>query len=122
MHFWNRAQWRLFWQSFWASLIFLGFVTGFLYLSYGQRSGIQEPIISVNISSSQPLDENGNSRPSQTGGCSFSFLGWNRKISLEELEQISQQLSVLLHRYGILIPARWRAIGMAAEYIILAAG
>lgn len=121
MHFWNRTQWRLFWQSFWVSLIFLGFVSGFLYLSYGQSSQIQEPILSVDLSYSQPLEHSENSRLSETDGCSFSFLGWKKEISSEEMEQISRRLSTLFHRYGILIPARWRAIGMAVEYILAAA-
>ncbi len=108
MHFWNRAQWRLFWQSFWVSLIMLGFLTGFLYLSCGH---VQEPVVSVTLSSSQPLEDFG------TDGCSFSFLGWHTRISEQELEQLSQQISALYRQYGILIPARWRVIKMAAEYI-----
>lgn len=111
MHFWNRAQWRLFWQSFWVSLIVLGFLTGFLYLSCGH---VQEPVISVTLSSSQPLED------SKTDGCSFSFLGWHTRISEQELEQLSQQISALYRQYGVLIPARWRVIKMAAEYIFAA--
>ena len=42
-------QWRLFWQSFWSSLILILFLCAFLYIACSQNSGIQEPILSVQL-------------------------------------------------------------------------
>ena len=46
-------QWRLFWQSFWSSLILILFLCAFLYIACSQNSGIQEPILSVQLPYSQ---------------------------------------------------------------------
>ena len=104
-------QWRLFWQSFWSSLILILFLCAFLYIACSQNSGIQEPILSVQLPYSQ---QKMTKRPTnRSDALSLSFFGWKWELSIETM-QLSDQLSRRYRQYGVLIPARYRAAASAA--------
>ena len=105
-------QWRLFWQSFWSSLILILFLCAFLYIACSQNSGIQEPILSVQLPYSQ---QKMTKRPTnRSDALSLSFFGWKWELSIETMQQLSDQLSRWYRQYGVLIPARYRAAASAA--------
>ena len=105
-------QWRLFWQSFWSSLILILFLCAFLYIACSQNSGIQEPILSVQLPYSQQKMTKRPTNRSDT--LSLSFFGWKWELSIETMQQLSDQLSRWYRQYGVLIPARYRAAASAA--------
>ena len=71
-------QWRLFWQSFWSSLILILFLCAFLYIACSQNSGIQEPILSVQLPYSQ---QKMTKRPTnRSDALSLSFFGWKWEL------------------------------------------
>ena len=45
---------------------------------------------------------------------SLSFFGWKWELSIETMQQLSDQLSRWYRQYGVLIPARYRAAASAA--------
>lgn len=105
-------QWRWFWESFWISFIVLLFITAFLYIACGRESGIQEPLVSVSVSSSQPLPVDGKGRPvNDTDVLSISFFGMKKEFSVYKLQLFSEQLQRDYARFRFLIPARYRAFG-----------
>ena len=105
-------QWRWFWESFFISLIFLLFVTAFLYLAYGRDSGIQEPLISASLSSSQPLSTDGKGHPfHDTDVLSISFFGLKKELSALKTSQLIDQLKQDYLRFRFFIPARFRTLG-----------
>lgn len=105
----RRKQLRLFWSSFFISSIFILCVAAFLYVANGQQSGIHEPVLSVVIPSQQSIHENRKQRPPIEDTVSLSFFGLKTKISLSELQSLYRELSHLYARYGIFIPAKYRA-------------
>lgn len=105
----RRKQLRLFWSSFFISSIFILCVAAFLYVANGQQSGIHEPVLSVVIPSQQSIYENGKQRPQIEDAVSLSFFGLKTEISLSELQSVYGEISRLYDRYGIFIPAKYRA-------------
>lgn len=105
----SRRAATLFLESFFIALIFSGFLSGIVYIACTQQTG--EPAISVTFSSDEPV-EDGKRHPS--GGAdafSLGFLGWKMEISSEKAEALGQSAQTLYHKYGVLIPAGWRALG-----------
>lgn len=106
----TRRKLRWFWESFFVSAMFLLFLTAFFYVASGQESSIQQPVLSMSISSSEKVSQEKEKRPNQDPDVfSISFLGWNWKISASEFLEITDKASRIYHNYGILIPARYRA-------------
>ncbi len=106
----SHRQLRWFWGSFFITLIFLGFITGFLYVACGKESGVQQPVLSVVLPSSSK-SEYENSHPNDSDSYSISFLGWKKEFSVLEIQEISQEISRLYSRYGVLIPPSYRTFG-----------
>ena len=77
-----------------------------------QNSGIQEPILSVQLPYSQQKMTKRPTNRSDT--LSLSFFGWKWELSIETMQQLSDQLSRWYRQYGVLIPARYRAAASAA--------
>ena len=88
------------------------FLCAFLYIACSQNSGIQEPILSVQLPYSQQKMTKRPTNRSDT--LSLSFFGWKWELSIETMQQLSDQLSRWYRQYGVLIPARYRAAASAA--------
>lgn len=106
----SRRQMRWFWESFFISILLILFLTGFFYVACGRESGIRQPVLSVNLSTSQAISQAKEKRPNQDSDVfSVSFLGLEWSISDSEFRKIADTASRLYQNYGILIPARYRA-------------
>ena len=104
----SRKAWlRLFFLSFWVSLLLILFLAGFFYLSQPEKSGIREAALSIEL----PLSEEKDIL------FSLSVMGSRWEISRQKLKSIVREISSGIPvgqgkfypgRLLFLIPAKYR--------------